>query len=549
MIIQRRLFLAVWLVLSPAILLAADFAKVGWSVTDDGQSRFGEIDQAWYDVSDRRSRILFIPTSGQTNLSQFKARCLSDTSKKRAISKRLITAWLPSPQDLKREWHTTIGDGFPPAGDYYKGHNSVRQYLWRFLGTLAPDLVIFIDDAHVGPVLSSLDAPKSSGDLQHALHSHIIAKVGSVPTAAISLHAESPIDDIFKVMGLADKAQFTTPLANNTIRNRKLADLKEVCQTLARVYGQSFPSMSYIPALSMRAKYRLGALMGDSDMQEDVVTILTQHAKTHANQKPKSGSAIGGHLIYSHLASEEPKTKAFWLAHAELGVDAARRYEGAATEFVMPFHSQMSDAVFMSGPLLAEVALLSDDSHLADLCRSHVQHMVKMNLRPDNIYRHSPLDQAAWGRGNGFPVLGLALVLDAGFAEDAYILNQFRKHITALLEHQDASGMWHQVIDYPGSYAEFTSTCMITYGLIRGLRNGWIQGEKYEKAVQLAIASIKGRISAEGELFDVCTGTGKQQGLTDYFHRTAILGRDARGGAMALTLLVEVLDWELSDRE
>ena len=109
--------------------------------------------------------------------------------------------------------------------------------------------------------------------------------------------------------------------------------------------------------------------------------------------------------------------------------------------------------------------------------------------------------------------------------------------------------MWHQVIDQPGSYAEFTSTCMIAYSILRGIRNHWLDDDKYLDSVSRAAIAIKGRISNDGKLLDVCTGTGKQKSLTDYFHRTAILGKDARGGAMGLTFMVELLDWEMNRNE
>jgi rhamnogalacturonyl hydrolase YesR len=38
---------------------------------------------------------------------------------------------------------------------------------------------------------------------------------------------------------------------------------------------------------------------------------------------------------------------------------------------------------------------------------------------------------------------------------------------------QDYTGTWHQVIDRPKSYREFTCTCMIGDAMARGIRGGW----------------------------------------------------------------------------
>ncbi len=99
--------------------------------------------------------------------------------------------------------------------------------------------------------------------------------------------------------------------------------------------------------------------------------------------------------------------------------------------------------------------------------------------------------------------------------------------------------MWHQVIDEPGSYPEMTSTCMISFAILRGLRNGWLDPQEFRPAIERSMPALKDRIAPGGELIDVCTGTGKQKDLQSYYDRTAILGKDERGGAMAFIAMTE----------
>ena len=103
--------------------------------------------------------------------------------------------------------------------------------------------------------------------------------------------------------------------------------------------------------------------------------------------------------------------------------------------------------------------------------------------------------------------------------------------------------MWRQVIDEEGSYREMTSTCMITFAILRGLREGWLDEAEFLPAVEAAWPAIQERISSKGELIDVCTGTGKQKSLQAYFDRPAILGKDERGGAMAFLVVTEYARW------
>ncbi len=204
----------------------------------------------------------------------------------------------------------------------------------------------------------------------------------------------------------------------------------------------------------------------------------------------------------------------------------------------------MSDAVFMGTPILVQTGKLTGDTKYYDMAMRHLRFMLKLNLRGDGLHQHSPLDPGgtAWGRGNGFPALGLALCLTDLPPDSPHrneMLKAYRSHIASMLRHQDEMGMWHQVVDRKQSYRELTVTCMTTFAMTRGLRNGWIH-PGHDVFVKKAWESIKTRIGSDGELVDVCTGTGKQKSYRDYLDRKAILGRDDRGGAMALMVATEI---------
>jgi unsaturated rhamnogalacturonyl hydrolase len=196
----------------------------------------------------------------------------------------------------------------------------------------------------------------------------------------------------------------------------------------------------------------------------------------------------------------------------------------------------MSDAVFMGCPLYAAAGKY-------DRALQHLRTMQKLCLRPDGLYRHSPLTDAAWGRGNAFPALGLALALSKIPKSDpayAPILTSFQQHIAKLASYQTSDGMWREVIDYPSSYEEFSATAMIATALVRGVRNGWLDRATYQPRIDKAWAAITARISPTGELTGVCESTGKQRTLEAYLNRKATDGRDARGGGMALLLATEM---------
>lgn len=420
---------------------------------------------------------------------------------------------------------------FPPAGNAYnQPENDVAHYLWRWIGMHAPDVVIL--------VVTQGDA--SAASLAKALGEDAPCGVGTIPC-----HVATP-SEVQKA--LASSVVNAKPSAARLeMRRRAARTAVEVATDLAQVYGHKLDPVAYIPALAIVGRMRLGELTGDHAALRDAEKICLPYKSGDKESMPENGNGgtISGHLVFAELArrTSDPGWTVLVKKAADYGFDA----EGRPKES-MPFHSEMSDSVFMGCAILAEAGRLTRDKKYFEQCLRHLRFMEKRCLRADGIYRHSPLDESAWGRGNGFPALGLSLslsqLLPSGSAEHTAFLQSYRNHVAALRKHQDPTGAWHQVIDHEESYREFTSTCMITFSIVRGLRRGWLEAAEWQPVVDKAWSAIKSRIGADGHLVDVCTGTGKMKSLREYLDRTATLGRDDRGGAMALMVSTEIAFWE-----
>jgi unsaturated rhamnogalacturonyl hydrolase len=170
----------------------------------------------------------------------------------------------------------------------------------------------------------------------------------------------------------------------------------------------------------------------------------------------------------------------------------------------------------------------------------HLRFMQGLCLRPDGLYRHSPLNDAAWGRGNAFPALGLAMALSK-MPTNAEMLLAFQTHMAALMRYQTGDGMWREVIDQPRVYGELSATAMILTAMVRGVREGWLSAASYEPHIQSAWRAVSLRTGSNGSVLDVCESTGKQKNADDYLKRAASLGRDARGGGMVLLAATELM--------
>lgn len=480
----------------------------------------------------------------------------------------------------------TPSERFPPEGPFY-GHPRTPEanYLWRWVGIDASDLVVEVragaetkwqlpTPRHASPsgpegkanwsstlarALGGAEAEFPAASFVAAINQTPAADLGTIPAIQLTCSLENYSGALRSLCAaLADDGTLGESPARQAWQARLSRTPREVLEQLSQHYAKSLPVVEYIPAMALVARLRWGELSSRADERELTLKLVEPYVQGERPTTPKSGSGQSGHLLFVELA-RSASTEAERAAYIKLVRNAADQAFGPHGKplDVMPFHLEMSDAFFMGGPILAAAGRLTGEPRYWDACQRHLATMTRLDLRPDGLYRHSPLDETAWGRGNGFVALGLALCLveapePAGRTADPMIralVAQHERHLRALLRHQDATGCWHQVIDHPESYAELSCTCMITWALARGIRGGWLDRATFEGSVERGWDAIRRRVGSDGRLIDICTGTGKQQSLREYYDREAILGPDPRGGAMAMLVAAELAEYFASRGE
>jgi len=491
----------------------------------------------------------------------------SETPRVLIVDRRRAADGAPLPCPVADRFSTSIvwaappsTTPFPPAAGYYDDPTDPEsRYLWRWIGMHAPDLVVevvrgeqqswFVPAAEsplltaLAKSLPSVQAENNADSLISQLSTNAPCGVGSIPAVRVATNSDDYLATLGKSLGDFSIGAST---AKTTLRLRSSRTPSEIAQKLLETYGRELPQVQYIPALSIVGRLRANSSLNGGDKAPIPPIVLKATGPYVTGSKSAldakaNGSTFSGHLIFAELADRTGDAK--YVALVKAAADRAFHPDGSPRE-AMPAHNEMSDAAFMGSPILAAAGKLTGDAKYYEACLRNIRFVQKLCLRDDGLYRHSPLDEAAWGRGNGFPALGLTWSLDylpASFAGRAEVAAALERHLTALLPHQDYQGSWHQVIDKPESYAEFTCTAMITYAMARGVRLGRLDEAKYADAIRRGWDAVRRRIADDGTLVDVCTGTGKQQSLRDYYDRPAILGRDDRGGAMALMLATEMM--------
>jgi unsaturated rhamnogalacturonyl hydrolase len=399
---------------------------------------------------------------------------------------------------------------FPPTGAAYR-ERIESHVLWRWIGTHAPDVVLIVG---------------ADSGLAEALSQTVVTEVGRIPARRVDVEAKI-LDTLTAPIPLSE--------AHQELERRTARSPREFAAQLARVYGRDFNQPTYIAAMALISRIRLGEV---ADVSQLLAPYLT--GTTDSFARP-SQSSLAAHMLFFELAQRTGDARA-----TQLVVRAASSgfTESGELRDFMPLHGGWSDSLFMDVPILTKAGAVTGDRRFFDMAARHVAFMQQIVLRPDGLYRHQASAEAAWGRGNAFAALGLALTLSE-FPTDhpAYprLLASFRQHMGALSRYQDENGMWRNVIDRPGAYSEYSATAMIATAMLRGIGKGWLDRATYQPLVDKAWRAVQMRTTADGRVVDACESTGTR-GLTDndYLRRTAMLGRDDRAGGMAMFFATEL---------
>jgi unsaturated rhamnogalacturonyl hydrolase len=138
--------------------------------------------------------------------------------------------------------------------------------------------------------------------------------------------------------------------------------------------------------------------------------------------------------------------------------------------------------------------------------------------RPNGLFYHSPEVPYFWGRGDGWVAAGMAELLRSlpkDNPDRPRIMEGYKKMMAALLQYQDANGMWHQLIDDPTAWPETSSTGMFTFAFITGVKEGWLDAPTYGPAARKAWLALIGYLDKDWNMHDVCQGTNKYNPRTD----------------------------------
>ena len=190
------------------------------------------------------------------------------------------------------------------------------------------------------------------------------------------------------------------------------------------------------------------------------------------------------------------------------------------------------DDMFMITALQVQASRASGDVKYRDYLARQMLNYYTTLQQTNGLFWHTRESHVHWGRGNGWCAVGMAELLQdlpAGQTRDQVMAGYLRM-MTALRTNQiqqgqTGAGLWRQVIDYPQSWAETSATAMFVYSIATGVRNGWLPAADYASVARNGWLALTGELETDGDLTEVCIGTGAASVGTDASQRQFYLDR------------------------
>lgn len=190
-------------------------------------------------------------------------------------------------------------------------------------------------------------------------------------------------------------------------------------------------------------------------------------------------------------------------------------------------HTLWLDDLYMSVPALAQMgALKGEPRYFDDAVRQITQFSARMFVREKGLFMHGwgeemePHRAFHWARANGWAIVAMAELLSV-LPEDhpgrGAVLEIFRAHALGLANCQGDTGLWHQLLDRNDTYLETSSTALYVYALARGVNRGWLNPHAFGPVLSLAWNAVAQQVNAQGQVENVCIGTG--MGFDPAFYR------------------------------
>ena len=264
-------------------------------------------------------------------------------------------------------------------------------------------------------------------------------------------------------------------------------------------------------------------------IQKGLVPFLERRRRPRTGHVDFNVFGIWPLELYRQTGNKEALAMGKQLADAEY---SEPRYDG-----LTPLSRFWVDDMYMVGALQVQAYRATGDPVYLDRAALQIARYADSLQRPNGLFYHRQDAPHYWGRGNGWGAAAMGELL-AVLPEDhphyEGIMTAYRRMMRCLLDYQGEDGMWHQLLDNPGSFAEPSCTGMFLFAMATGMDLGILPYDAYIGAVEKGWNALAGDyVNEKGEVIDVCMWTNAKKRVGYYLRRPRITG-DYHGQAALL---------------
>jgi rhamnogalacturonyl hydrolase YesR len=174
------------------------------------------------------------------------------------------------------------------------------------------------------------------------------------------------------------------------------------------------------------------------------------------------------------------------------------------------------DTLYMITPLIARLGKLKNDDSRFDFAAKQIMQNIQRTEDSESYLSYHMWDPVKghsphfWARGNGWVVMAVAEVLEVmpeSHPMRKDLIDLLNRRLGAIVKLQDATGLWHTVLDRPDSYMEVSASAMYAFAIQRGVRRGWLPESMLGSALK-ALKAIEPFVQPDGTVLGVSAGTG-----------------------------------------
>jgi len=213
-------------------------------------------------------------------------------------------------------------------------------------------------------------------------------------------------------------------------------------------------------------------------------------------------------------------------------MEGQERLEDGTLARVFPQNLTLwADDLYMSVPFLSRLAVhTGDNQYFDDAVRQVINFDKYLWLPEKELFYHCYYSDtekngvAHWGRSNGWLVLSQLHLLERlpeGYEGKEEIKQILEKQLIGLSRYQDKDGLWRQLLDKNDSYQETSASAMFVQGYAKAITEGWLDKRFASVALRGWEGLKKIMITEDGQVKDICVGTGISDDLVFYYNRPA----------------------------